>query len=847
MKKLLFLLLLMPALVFPGELKISVTDKDLDFPLEGAKITLLKNGRDEREDVQVFADENGNAILKLPDSVSTGILKVSLPGYNDVSIKFKGSDEPVEVFMSISSVIEGKELVVKRSIPETTEEKTGVSTVITREEMKATSNIGIIEDCMASLRTLPGVSYSGAWGAEPSVRGGEPRELGCLLDGMYLIFPYHWGGGASIFTPAMIESIKLSNGVFSAKYGRASSGLLEATSLKPDYEHFHMNLGTSTSCADAFFQIPFGRNVGGMILGTHLSYLDPVVWLAKKCGVEAVDMVKRAPYIRDLFLKTNFTPSPLLDISLIGFFGSDGISIDSNEEKKGITRNTLMDYDIYQALGGLNVKYLASDKLLLHGILSYNGMYEDMEVSQSDRGIVFYNDDFVSKYGSIYPGVTKGASYKLDNYGIKNTEKVKTHLVTGRFESEIELSERNHLCTGLEETFQHSKTDEFFDGWTDIETQDGYLFNKMNFSSATDGNCLFGNAAFLSWTFGRDNDLIQSEVGLRGEFISFQNFEKNYSMNFIPDICPRASITFTPWRNIGLLEKASFTAGSGLFVSIPRETMMFTKEMGIGDFDLHANRAILGVLGADAALDGGWNFKLETYYKYYLSRIYSYEKTDSFSDYQNVDLIAKSNGKGYVFGIDTMIEKKSGDKWDGYISYSFIYSKLKNPAEIQSNEYARSIVSGAPLDEWYYPSYHRFHTINLVSNWHFGKGWTFTVKGTIASGTPKNENGGITCYAARMPDGSVVQRYTRSSIYSDTLRTDISCPVDLKISREWKTNGGKTSWEYYFAIQDIFVNLYSPKKDRSFNQYTGEMSDTAESADFSMGIPIPSFGLKVKF
>ena len=26
-----------------------------------------------------------------------------------------------------------------------------------------------------------------------------------------------------------------------------------------------------------------------------------------------------------------------------------------------------MDYDIYQALGGVNVKYLANDKLLFHG------------------------------------------------------------------------------------------------------------------------------------------------------------------------------------------------------------------------------------------------------------------------------------------------------------------------------------------------------------------------------------------------------------------------------------------------------------------------------------------------
>lgn len=153
----------------------------------------------------------------------------------------------------------------------------------------------------------------------------------------------------------------------------------------------------------------------------------------------------------------------------------------------------------------------------------------------------------------------------------------------------------------------------------------------------------------------------------------------------------------------------------------------------------------------------------------------------------------------------------------------------------------------APLDEWYYPNYHRFHTLNLVSNWHFAKGWTFTIKGTLATGAPKKEVGPVTCYAARMEDGTIIQRYSRSSIYSDTLRTQISCPIDLRISYQWKSNKDKFNWEFYFALQDIFVNLYSPKGEKSFNSYTGEPSENAESVDFSIGVPIPSLGIKMNF
>lgn len=843
MKKIVTLIIAFSAaFLFADELKITVMDKDLDFPLEGAKVSL-----DSDPKITEIADEDGNAVLSIPDSVSSGTIKAKFPGYRDESVNFSSSDESVTIYMSIADVIEGKELVVNRAAPEKKEEKIGVATVMSKEQMHTTANIGIAEDCMASIRTLPGVSFSGAWGSEPSIRGGDPREAACLLDGMYTIFPWHWGGGVSIFNPSMTDTIKLSNGVFSAKYGRASAGLLEATTITPDYENFHLNAGFSTTCADAFAQVPFGKDVGGLLLGAHVSYLDPVVWAFKKMNVSALDSIKRAPYIRDLFLKTNLTPTPELFVSVIGFFGSDGLEMNQTEEKDGLKTKAIMDYDIYQALGGINVKYLANDKLLFHGNVAYNGMFEDMDMNVTESGSIKYNDEFVNKYGSEFPGVKNGGSYNIPELKSQMTEKIDNHLVSGRLESEIELNERNHLCVGVEETFSTAKTTEKQDGWTDIEINGKNLFRHVDFSSVSDGNCIYDHAAFLCWTFGNDNDLIQSELGVRGEFISLKNSSDDFTLNFIPDVCPRASFTVTPWRNIGEFEKISFTAGSGLFVSIPRETMILSKDMEIGSSDMHSNRAIFSVLGTNVDLESGWNFKLESYYRYYLSRIYAYSYTDESSNYQNVKFSADSNGKGHVFGIDSMIEKKAGGAWDGYLSYSFSWARMKNPAGIKSGVYAPNSMYGDPLDEWYYPRYHRFHTLNLVSNWHFRKNWTFTVKGTLATGAPKDKVGDVGCYAARMDDGTVIQRYTRSSFYSDTLRNQISCPIDLRIAYEWKSNNDKTSWEFYFALQDVFVNLYSPKGDKSFNKYTGEMSDVAESADFNMGIPIPSVGMKVKF
>ena len=827
MKKLLAIVLaLAPAILFAGEIKVSAFDKELEIPLEGVKISVKGNSS-----ISAQTDENGFAVITVPDNHTGGTIEAKLAGYQSVSTKFSASDNEIQISMSIESVIEGQTLVVNRASPDGTEEKTGVSTVMTKEEMHTTSNIGIMEDCMSSVRTLPGVSYSGAWGTEPSIRGAEPREFSCLLDGMYTIFPWHWGGGVSIFNPAMVESVKLSNGIFSAKYGRASSGLLEATTIKPDYENFHMNLGIATASADAFAQIPFGKKVGGMIMGAHLTYLEPVFALYKMTGSDALDMIKRPPYIRDFFLKANFNPKPELDISLTGFFGSDGLEIDQSETKKSLTTHVNMDYDIYQALAGLNIKYLVSDKLLFRGSLSYNGMYEDMKMKSNENGSVKYNDEFVDKYGALYPSVTRGGSYTLNNLENEYHEKIDNHLFAGRFDTEIQVNDLNRISFGIDEFMSNSRVKEYQNYYVDIGSGDSRLFKKTKWQSDINGNNLLSNAAYVSWNYGKEKDLVQAEVGLRLEHMNIFNAKDDYCLNLIPDVCPRASLTLTPFKDKGLLDKAAFTIGTGLFTSVPRDIMLITKDMDIKNFDMHANRAIFAVIGANAALTNGWNFKLEAYYKHYLSRIFFYQLATAANGYSDTNVIYKDNGKGHIFGIDTMIEKKAGGKWDGYISYSFVYSRLKNPATVGATDHVETM-SKAPLDEWYYPSYHRFHTLNVVSNWRFAKGWTFTVKGTLATGAPKQGIGDVTCYAAKMDDGTIVQRYSRSSYYSDTLRT---------------SHNDKAKWEFYLAAQDIFVNFYTPKGDKSFNAYTGEPSDTADSVDFSIGVPIPSLGIKVQF
>ena len=60
----------------------------------------------------------------------------------------------------------------------------------------------------------------------------------------------------------------------------------------------------------------------------------------------------------------------------------------------------------------------------------------------------------------------------------------------------------------------------------------------------------------------------------------------------------------------------------------------------------------------------------------------------------------------------------------------------------------------------------------------------------LISGTPLRESGELFCYPVDMGNGTVIQRYSQKSYYSDTLRSDWSCPVDVRIAYKFETMGG---------------------------------------------------------
>ncbi|MDR0624491.1 MAG: Plug domain-containing protein, partial [Treponema sp.] len=194
----------LPAL-FSGDVEITVEDTDLTLPLEGAVI----RSWDGKEYV---CGEDGKALITVPDDRPV-VIQAAYPGYENGRLIVRPGQEQAALGLRHSGIMESRELVIEASKPGTTETKTGRSVAVSERDIAQTGEIGVIEDVMTTIKLLPGVGYSGMYNAMPSIRGGSPGDLMAVLDGFYIEYPYHWGGGFSIFDPRMIQSAQLSHGV----------------------------------------------------------------------------------------------------------------------------------------------------------------------------------------------------------------------------------------------------------------------------------------------------------------------------------------------------------------------------------------------------------------------------------------------------------------------------------------------------------------------------------------------------------------------------------------------------------------------------------------------------------
>ena len=839
--------------LYARDVEILVIDADLSIPLEGAIVRSWDSN-------EYICGEDGRVILEVPQDRQVSVRAV-YPGYQTGRIIITTTGSSFTIALRLTGVMESRELIIEASRPGENETRTGRSIALSGREMSQSSEIGLIEDVMSSIKLLPGVGFSGFFNAQPSIRGGYPGDMRASLDGFYILNPFHWGGGYSIFDPRIVESAQLSHGVFSSRYGHSISGLLEVTTKKPSPTETQIELGVSSSTSNLSLSLPI-NNRGGVLIMGRVTYYDPVVALAMELGktieeLSIIDYISTAPYIRSCAITGNYRFTNNLEFTATGFFGMDGVGASfSNHNNTALLetkREIVFDWTNYQGFVNLNLLWNPRKDMLLKFTTGIG--FEDTIVD----GVI---TDYINN--KLFT-----PSYELNNDTYyKQSDQVFN--VQGRIDYDWELGSGFLISAGAEEMFTQYKTT----GENQIyvekrlssfsrEDQDiilGYMgYNPADISDEFRNsiivsiplyyepnaeNMLFATSGYILAEYSTPGGRFKTELGVRMDHYYLQG--SDFSLSSIPAISPRLNIDFNIYSGSGFVSSFDISAGTGLFSSM--DNNLFVAEGQYNISEIKPNRSWTSVLGTKLELADGYTINIEGYYKYIFDRMY----VPVSAEVDGINVRPQFNGEGRVWGIDLFLQKVQSRYWDGWLSYSYSWAKYRDPDAGNSDI---GLSGGVRGDDWYFPSFHRFHNLNLVLNFKPAQNINIYTRFGLASGiqiplrlTDSPSSYPVFVYDPANPENNqLIELFYWPSIRDENNRTTLSLPWDIKLSISGANKSGKTLYEVYVAVENILALWYTAEGNTMFSKYTGQIHRGSDTPEYEMPIPIPSFGFKMRY
>ena len=856
----LFALLAAAAPLFGRDLTIVVQDADFGTPLEGALVHTWDNRR-------IAAGRDGAALLSLPDTPASLPLRITYPGYKTerVTVGAAAGAARLTVILQSEQVHENEELVfTAERAEEGVAVEAGRSVTLAGRELSRSAEIGLVEDVMTAVKLLPGVGYTGMFNAQPSIRGGDPGDLTAALDGYYIENPYFWGGGMSIFDPHMIESVKLSHGIFSTSYGHSISGLLELSSKKPSATETEIELGVSTSSTNLNIALPFKK--GGLMIMGKTTYWDGYIALLRALSgfvdaLKDIEAVTTAPYIRAAALSGSWRLNADSEITLNGFLGADGVgaSYKNQLDIDGITQDldTRFIWDNLQGflIAGLTIS--PHPAMVMKTTLGGGFATALMDAAMHDNLYLTNSGAFRARMeGAPYNipppliDLLVPSSYKLNQrlaINLNNT----TYGAQGRFDYDWEPLRGIVAAAGVQGWYtrwtdatalngpEDFYANNFVIPGTSLPSYTGYINSPLSYENKLGSNSAVTSGAYALAEYAGAERKFAAEAGLRVDHLYFLG--DGFSIQSYPALNPRLNLDYNVLRNKGPIDSFDLTAGTGLFSSMTDNIKNIRAADGIGDYELKQNRSWTSLLGIRLRFLEKWSFNIEGYYKRVFDRAYTITPSSINSSGANTgERDYLFDGEGHIFGFDFMLQKFESKYLDGWIAYTFTHARYFNPLRVDSQ--TGEVVDGY----WRYPWFHRFHNLNVVLNVKPSKRYNIALRLGFASGAPLPEAGEIESYPVLVmrpgEDPFFIEKYKRESLYSDLRRDGYALPVDIKISFFTFTKAGKTQGEFYLAAENALAFLKTKTKNTSFNQYTGTEVEGSDTANYQMPVPMVSFG-----
>ena len=715
-----------------------VVDRTTKEGIAGAQVILFPQG------TKVLTGANGNYSLKAGIS-GDSFLQIMKNGYQSVTIR--NNIEEVYAELMLSAQVEGQKIIVsaKRDQKEVIASRNQVD----RKTMKQ-STAQLFDDAVQVLKTMPGVVSTGDFNAQMYVRGGEFYESAHFLNNAFILVPYIWGGAMSVFNPNLIDKIDFYSGAFPAQYGPAMSGIVDVKSRDGNAGGFSGFAELSLTSFSFLYEGPLGepgKTNDTFVIALRRTHYDLAMnQVTDRSGV-------KFPYFYDaqLHFKFQLDDFNILRLGLVFVTEGSDISFEDVEEDdtsvQGWKKGNEFHYRDYSFLQTLNLTSALADNFIVENTLAFEYKYGDFEYVDQD-----------SPAKSV-------EEWKVFQYKLDMNLKLSSHSLKSGFGSYLMWYnlDLDMYMRGIPANFDPV----FAYGGTGSEG-DPYLLIALpgdSFQLKWESKKMWRPYAYFQDDLELVKDALFLNLGVRADYL---NITDKIALD------PRLGLKWT------MNSEWTMKLAAGQYSDYPilGNGIFLTEEYGNPDVRPERSYHLVGGVEYET---GQWFVRLDGFGKYYKDLI-TQDYLDNF----------RNGGIGYAYGFDLFIQKKQSkspvdawDRFDGWVSYSFIVARRKVTDRISPEDYNALQTNPedwvgqyeVPFNTWYTPSYDRPHTLSLVLNYTFGGKWRLETTSKIGSGAPYTPLAGRNVYQV---DLESEVRY--GAVYGDynVKRTGMYYKTDIK-------------------------------------------------------------------
>jgi len=536
------------------------------------------------------------------------------------------------------------------------------ATPVLREVMRETLSAeqvailpGTAGDTLKAALNLPGAARPPFFTGLVILRGSAPGDSQVFLEGQQIPILYHFGGIRSTVAPTFLESVEFVPGNFSSDYGRAQGGIIDVRLRDPRTDGFHGEADVNVYDVGVSMEGPLG---GGWSLGGAFrrSWIDTV--LSAFLPADANLSFNTAPRFYDFqFIAAWKLPQGGQRLRLL-FYGS-------------------------------------SDRLAL----LFDKPQNDPTITGAfDAAISFYNvqADYQS---TLSPSLRQDTSFLL------GLQQIDTQIGPQYFfELKVKrLSLRSTWTLEISDLFQvRGGLDVRVDG-ADISLnlpnntgQNAVPPSTLPQIGTTQRVTLYTPAAFAELRIAPTADLSI----LPGVRVDWYSIIRRWTVD--PRILAR-------WQ---VIPGTVVRGGVGLYQQPPQPG---EANAATGTPTLLAPRSLQASLGAAQTILDGLTLEVTGFYKALDRQVVA----NPASNYDPAAPRYTNDGTGRVYGVETLLKATLGDRFTGWLAYTFQRSLRTDPPDLER-----------PFD------FDQPSLLTVLGTYRIGAGWSAGARFRLVSGNP---------------------------------------------------------------------------------------------------------------